>query len=201
MQKTFLLLLTATPVQNNLEELYNLVMLLKPGHLRTRKAFMEQFVSRGNPMDPRNREKLRQLLKEVMVRNTRSVTRLRLTPRFARTIRVNPWRMEADFHQRISQFVISEDERRTTGLSRSNLRRLLEAAGSSPFAPTRMMARLRDQAPESVREEAEELLRMNAATGEVGKTERMLGLHGKVWRLSHRPPLRPQALQRWSRFE
>jgi len=33
-QKTFLLLLTATPVQNNLEELYNLVTLLKPGHLK-----------------------------------------------------------------------------------------------------------------------------------------------------------------------
>ena len=45
--KTFILLLTATPVQNNLEELYNLVTLLKPGHLKTQKAFKEEFVTRG----------------------------------------------------------------------------------------------------------------------------------------------------------
>ena len=81
--KTFILLLTATPVQNKLEELYNLVTLLKPGHLKTQKAFKEEFVTRGNPTDPRNREKLRQLLKEVMVRNTRSVAQLHLPPRFA----------------------------------------------------------------------------------------------------------------------
>ncbi len=55
-QKTFLLMLTATPVQNSLEELYNLVTLLRPGHLKTQKAFKEQFVTRGDPTDPRNRE-------------------------------------------------------------------------------------------------------------------------------------------------
>ena len=34
-QKKYLLLLTATPVQNDLRELYNLVTLLKPGQLKT----------------------------------------------------------------------------------------------------------------------------------------------------------------------
>ena len=87
-QKTFLLLLTATPVQNNLEELYNLVTLLKPGHLKTRKAFKEQFVARGNPTDPQNRERLRDLLKEVMVRNTRSASQINLPPRFATTAKI-----------------------------------------------------------------------------------------------------------------
>ena len=33
-QKQFILLLTATPVQNNLEELFNLVTLLEPGLLK-----------------------------------------------------------------------------------------------------------------------------------------------------------------------
>ncbi len=106
-QKTFLLMLTATPVQNSLEELYNLVTLLRPGHLKTHKAFRAEFVSRGNPTDPRNREKLRQLLKEVMVRNTRSVTQLRLPPCFARTVRLTPTPAEANFYRAVSAFVTS----------------------------------------------------------------------------------------------
>ncbi len=57
--KTYLLLLTATPVQNNLEELFNLVTLLNPGHLKTRKALKKEFVTKANPTDSQNRKKLR----------------------------------------------------------------------------------------------------------------------------------------------
>ena len=39
LKSRFLLLLTATPVENDLEELYNLVTLLKPGQLATPAAF------------------------------------------------------------------------------------------------------------------------------------------------------------------
>jgi SNF2 family DNA or RNA helicase len=59
LQKTFFLLLTATPVQNRVDELYSLVTLLRPGHLNTRKGFLETFVTRGKPTDPRNRGSLR----------------------------------------------------------------------------------------------------------------------------------------------
>jgi SNF2 family DNA or RNA helicase len=37
-------MLTATPVHNNLLELYNLVTILRPGHLGTRRAFKDNFV-------------------------------------------------------------------------------------------------------------------------------------------------------------
>ncbi len=139
LQETFLLLLTATPVQNKLEELYNLVTLLKPGHLSTRKAFMAEFVARGNPTDPRNREKLRELLKEVMVRNTRSVAHLRLPPRFASTIQVEPTQEEADFYRQMSDFVAAQAGKNGRGGGKMALRRLLEAAGSSHVAALRML--------------------------------------------------------------
>ena len=42
-QKQFILLLTATPVQNNLEELYNLVTLLEPGLLSTARQIPPPF--------------------------------------------------------------------------------------------------------------------------------------------------------------
>jgi len=161
-QKTFLLLLTATPVQNKLEELYNLVTLLRPGHLKTLKAFKEEFVTRGNPTDPRNREKLRQLLKEVMIRNTRSITQLRLPPRFAFTTRVNPKTPEAAFYKMISDFVTGQATHPSTDLPKMTLRRLLEAAGSSHFAALRMLERIAAQSTDGIQEKAKEI----AATGE-----------------------------------
>src|SRR5262249_62353656 len=49
LQKQFILLLTATPVQNNLEELFNLVTLLEPGLLSTARPVPRHFADpRGN---------------------------------------------------------------------------------------------------------------------------------------------------------
>ena len=48
----YVLLLTATPVHNNLLELYNLVSLLKPGHLGTHRAFRDSFVQTAGPRPP-----------------------------------------------------------------------------------------------------------------------------------------------------
>ncbi len=141
-QKTFLLLLTATPVQNNLEELYNLVTLLKPGHLKTRKVFKEQFVARGNPTDPQNRERLRDLLKEVMVRNTRSASRIRLPPRFATTTKIASSPEETMFYQELSQFASTVAAMSAPPLNRMVLRKLLEAAGSSHAAALAMLERI-----------------------------------------------------------
>jgi SNF2 family DNA or RNA helicase len=141
-QKTFLLLLTATPVQNNLEELFNLVTLLKPGHLKTRKAFKEQFVVRGNPTDPQNRERLRELLKEVMIRNTRSASQIHLPPRFATTAKIASAPEEITFYQELSQFVSTVAEMNLPTLNRMVTRRLLEAAGSSHAAALAMIERI-----------------------------------------------------------
>jgi len=141
-QKTFLLLLTATPVQNNLEELYNLVTLLKPGHLKTRKAFKEQFVVRGNPTDPQNRERLRDLLKEVMIRNTRSASQINLPPRFATTAKITSAPEETLFYQELSRFASVVAEMNVSSLNRMVLRKLLEAAGSSHAAALAMIERI-----------------------------------------------------------
>ena len=175
-QKTFLLLVTATPVQNNLEELYNLVTLLRPGHLKTRKAFKDEFITRGSPTDPRNREKLRQLLKEVMIRNTRSVTQLHIPPRFAFTIRVDPSPDEEAFYQGISQFVTEQADHSSSALSKMTLRRLLEAAGSSHFASLKMLEKISLQSLDGTSEQAKNLLEMGRSVRMGGKIRRVIEL-------------------------
>ena len=90
LKRRHLFMLTATPVQNNLLELYNLLTLLEPGHLKTETDFKKQYVRRGNPRDPRNRQRLRSLLGEVMIRNTRSLVQMDLPPRYAQTLLAQP---------------------------------------------------------------------------------------------------------------
>ncbi len=105
LQRRHMFLLTATPVQNNLLELYNLLTLLEPGHLRTEGDFKRQYVRRGNPRDPRNRERLRGLLGEVMIRNTRSLVQMDLPPRYAQTLVARPAPDEAQLNERLDQYL------------------------------------------------------------------------------------------------
>src|SRR2546428_8481260 len=45
LSKKYMLLLTATPVQNDMDELFNLVSLLTPGQLHTYDRFLERYVA------------------------------------------------------------------------------------------------------------------------------------------------------------
>ncbi|MEX2288339.1 MAG: SNF2-related protein [Planctomycetaceae bacterium] len=105
LEKQFILLLTATPVQNNLEELFNLVTLLEPGLLRTSKQFQRQFVDRKDKLTPRNVDELHSLLSEVMVRNRRSTVGLQFTRRWATTLSVQPAPDESALYQEVTAFV------------------------------------------------------------------------------------------------
>jgi len=105
LQRKYILLLTATPVENDLDELYNLITLLKPGQLKTPREFRKQFVAHGDPRLPKNRGQLRDLLGDVMVRHTRSQVNIKLPPRQASTIRLGLSQEETDFYQAVSGYV------------------------------------------------------------------------------------------------
>ncbi len=66
-----MLLLTATPVQNNLLELYRLVSILRPGTFRSPRQFKREFIDPSNPRRPTKPDVLRRMLSRVMVRTTR----------------------------------------------------------------------------------------------------------------------------------
>lgn len=130
LRSRFLLLLTATPIETELEELYQLVTLLKPGQFATPAAFRKRFVDPVNPTSPKNREALRELLGEVMVRNTRASCGLKLPPRYVSTVVVEPAEDERALYAAAMAALRAAVEprvRRTAGL-------LLLEAGSSPAA-------------------------------------------------------------------
>ncbi|MFH1974048.1 MAG: SNF2-related protein [Pseudomonadota bacterium] len=141
LKKRFLLLLTATPVENNLMELYNLITLLKPGQLKTSSAFRNEFMTIGDPTGPQNRGRLKELLGQVMIRNTRALAKIEIPPRFAQTIRVKPGVNEITLYTRITDLVhhINETDRNGNKLL---LKNLLSEAGSSPVAVELTLQRL-----------------------------------------------------------
>jgi SNF2 family DNA or RNA helicase len=136
LQKQYILLLTATPVQNNLEELFNLVTLLEPGLLRTARQFQRHFVDRRDKLTPRNLDELHRLLAEVMVRNRRSTVGLQFTRRWARTDYLPPTPAEQDLYDAVAGFVRQHlaAAGRKGGLSRMALIALQMALGSSSQA-------------------------------------------------------------------
>ncbi len=75
LQKKRLLLLTATPFQNDLIELYNLLSLLRRGHLGTISEFRGNFLVNGNERRPLNPRELKRKLSEVMIRRRRDETK------------------------------------------------------------------------------------------------------------------------------
>lgn len=105
LRKRYALLLTATPVQNNLDELYNLVTLLQPGLLSTVKRFQQQFVDRRDKLAPRNVDQLHGLLAEAMVRNRRSNVSVGLTRRYATTQTIRLGDDERALYDDVTRFV------------------------------------------------------------------------------------------------
>ncbi len=108
LQRKYILLLTATPVQNDLDELYNLITLLKPGQLETPRQFRRQFVAQGDPRLPKNRGRLRELLADTMVRHTRSQVSITLPPRRAHTLRLPLSPEEQSLYQAVTTFIRGE---------------------------------------------------------------------------------------------
>ena len=100
-KKKYCLLLTATPIQNKLIEIFNLVSILKPGHLGNYESFLERF---GKDRKMIKQDKyLKQLVQGVMIRNTRKETALNDVKRNIHTVWLHFTREELSAYQEIEQ--------------------------------------------------------------------------------------------------
>lgn len=104
-ERRYMLMLTATPVHNDLTELYSLIDLLKPGQLGTIRSFREQFVKSGDPRSPENAPALKQLLGDVMIRNRRSEVEIRFPKRRAAVVHIDLPEKERALYNQVSHFI------------------------------------------------------------------------------------------------
>jgi len=179
-RKQYILLLTATPVQNNLDELFNLVTLLEPGLLSTSKQFQNRFVDKKDKLTPKNVEQLHDLLAEVMVRNRRSTVGLRFTRRWAKTESVAPTTEERQLYQDVTTLIRTRlhEEQGTKGLNRMALISLQMALGSSSQAAAGTLQKLSEQ-PKLSKPQQQELVALAERAESIrenAKTARLLVL-------------------------
>ena len=127
-----LLLLTATPVENRLDDLFQLVNLVRPGHLGTAAEFRARHGSVGVER-VREIRHLQARLRDVMVRHRRSEVALMLPRRVAETVRVAPGPEEAELYRVVSERV-RERARAAAPNELLALRAIQRLAGSGPHA-------------------------------------------------------------------
>lgn len=96
-KKKFCLLLTATPFQNNIFEIFYLVSLLKPGHLGNIESFQSSFKSLEDD------EYLKELVNQVMIRNRRQDTGIEWVGRNVQTIPIEFTKEEKEAYDMIQQ--------------------------------------------------------------------------------------------------
>lgn len=140
--KKYIFLLTATPVQNHLEELYNLITLLKPGQLRTYSYFKKNFVESKDGIEVKNAGVLKNLLADVMIRNKRSNVDVKFTKRSAYTRTVALSKQEKDLYDDLSKFIRNQYKVQHPVLNRFMLKNLQEQIGSSIIAIIPSLERL-----------------------------------------------------------
>lgn len=103
LRRTHCLLLTATPVQNDLRELYNLVTLLAPGRLGTYRQFQQRFML--DRRTPRSARDLRDALHDCVVRNRRGPHTIQFPERRVHAVPVEFSRPERTFYDSVSDYL------------------------------------------------------------------------------------------------
>ncbi|AXI00157.1 ATP-dependent helicase [Sporosarcina sp. PTS2304] len=101
LKKKFCLLLTATPIQNDIFELFYLVTLLKQGHLGNYEKFSAVFSK--NKRDAEREEYLKELVSQVMVRNRRQTTGIEWTQRKVQGIPVEFTSNEKEIYRLLTE--------------------------------------------------------------------------------------------------
>ncbi|KAF4325440.1 hypothetical protein G195_000996 [Phytophthora kernoviae 00238/432] len=103
LRKKYCLLLTATPVQNDMSELFNLINLLKPGQLGRQGDFAANFVV--DKRIPKNQDQLKDELSKVMIRNRRGEGPVQFTKRNVSNVNLQLSAEEQALYDGVTSFV------------------------------------------------------------------------------------------------
>lgn len=167
-RKKFFLLLTATPLQNNLKELYNLITLLRPGQLGSYRAFRKHFVE--DDRTPKDVPNLRKLLGEVVIRNRRAQTAVAFTQRYVENVQVELSAEERALYKRVEAFIRSDYHRSFSAAGHLlSLITLQREICSSSFAAALTIAKMMNEAEPARLEELATLFELSRQVKENAK--------------------------------
>lgn len=142
-RKRYVLMLTATPVQNDLMELYSLITILAPGQLGTVRAFRHHFLESADERRPKNTASLRRLLNDVMIRNRRSKVDISFPKRRAAiyhlTLSEAEWQLYADVTDYIRRRFQDADSNKHLRLTLMTLQRELSSSPQAVASTLRKM--------------------------------------------------------------
>lgn len=166
LRKRYVLMLTATPVQNDLMELYSLITILSPGQLGTVRAFRRHFVEHADARHPKNAASLRRLLNDVMIRNRRSKVDIRFPKRQAAVYHLElseaEWALYSDVTDYIRRRFQDRDSDKHLRLTLMTLQKELSSSPQAVAHTLRKMAGDTAHA-ENVRAELQRFLAMAEA--------------------------------------
>ncbi|WP_084171133.1 SNF2-related protein [Alicyclobacillus contaminans] len=170
----YMLLLTATPMQNDLKELHTLITLLRPGHLGSRQEFASQHMA--NARQPRDAKELKSQLGHVMIRNRRRDGATNLPKRHVTAVPLELSPAERKLYDAVQQFLKQEyDERTALRRSVLPLITLQREICSSPYAAMHTLERMGKRATsESLRQRIAELMTLAQQVTTYTKVDKVL---------------------------
>ena len=96
---------TATPIQNEITDLFNIIDLIRPGLLGTRSEFKSRYMVDGEGTQIKNADELQRKLNRVMIRNQREETDIDFTNRNVRTNTFEPVAAEDKLYEAVTEYV------------------------------------------------------------------------------------------------
>jgi SNF2 family DNA or RNA helicase len=182
LKKKFCLLLTATPIQNRIEEIFNLVSLLKPGHLGSETAFYEKYKRDSRSLN--DDEHLKELVNKVMIRNRRADTGIEWTKRHVETIPIEFSPSERELYDSVTELKNEGDWLQSSSFSVMTLQREACSSREAVFYTLKNMLLKRENPTQAYQQQIESLIKKVEAVEKNSKAEKALqliqGINDKV---------------------
>ncbi|MGD7025192.1 DEAD/DEAH box helicase [Rossellomorea vietnamensis] len=157
LKKKFCLLLTATPIQNRVEEIFHLVSLLKPGHLGNESGFSEKYKKGSRSVG--NDAHLKELVNKVMIRNRRSDTGIEWTKRHVKTVLIEFTEQERDLYDSFNVLKGPYDEWVSSSFSLLTLQREACSSREAVFYTLKNMLERQEQPSPVLTQRVNELMK------------------------------------------
>jgi SNF2 family DNA or RNA helicase len=178
LKKKFCLLLTATPIQNRIDEIFHLVSLLKPGHLGNQSGFLEKY--KNGKRNVKDDKHLNDLVNKVMIRNRRADTGIEWTKRHVKTILLEFNKEERDLYDSIDILKENHDYFASGGFTIMTLQREACSSREAVYYTLKNMLKKKENPSPIFEEKIQFLIKKIEAVKQNSKAEKTLELIKKI---------------------